>query len=295
VARGNEVVGLTRRTGATLPPGVATALFRDLSDRQALKTALNGVEAVLHLAGRAHVANATGPQALEEFRRSNVEGTRVLLEESIAARAECFVFISSVKAVGEETDVPWTEDAVPAPTSPYGVSKLEAERVVRRLSEEGGVAAPILRLTLAYGPGVKANMLNLFAWISKGLPLPLAGIQNRRSVVYAGNVAAAIDAVLGAPGARSETFFVSDQEDLSTPELARRIGAALGRSARMFAVPGAVLRLAGRMSGAVRRLTDSLAVDSSKLTRITGFVPPHTVDQGLRETATWFRGLGKSR
>jgi nucleoside-diphosphate-sugar epimerase len=294
VARGHEVVGLVRRAGATLPPGVATALCPDLSDRQALRGALTGVQTVVHLAGRAHIADA-GDKALEEFRRTNVHGTRVLLEESIAAGVASFAFISSVKAVGEETEVPWTEDVVPAPTSPYGISKLEAEQVVRSLSGESRVAAPILRLPLAYGSGLKANMLHMFGWIARGLPAPLGGIRNRRSLVFAGNVAAAIDAVLGAPGARSETFFVSDQEDLSTPELARRIGAALGRSPRMFTIPGAALRLAGRMSGAVRRLTDSLTIDSSKLTRMTGFVPPHTVDQGLRETAGWFRARKQSR
>jgi len=287
VARGHEVVGLARRTGVTLPPGVATALCPDLSDRQSLTRALARVQAVVHLAGRAHIAEA-------EFRRTNVEGTRVLLEESISAGAACFVFISSVKAVGEATEVPWTETVVPAPTTPYGIAKLEAEQVVRRLSEPHSLAAPILRLPLAYGSGVKANMLNLFEWVSKGLPLPLAGIQNRRSFVFAGNVAAAIEAVLAAPGAGAETFFVSDQEDISTPQLVQRIGAALDRRPRMFTIPGVALRLAGRISGAVRRLTDSLTVDSSKLTRITGFVPPHTVDQGLRETATWFQALKKA-
>lgn len=293
MARGDEVVGLARRADVTLPPGVAIALCPDLSDRQALTGALASVQVVVHLAGRAHIADAPGRQALEEFRRTNVEGTRVLLEETLAARAACFVFISSVKAVGEETEVPWTEDVVPAPTSPYGISKLEAEQLLRRLASGSGMAVPILRLPLVYGPGVKANMFHMFGWIARGLPMPLAGIQNRRSLVFAGNVAAAIEAVCAAPGAGSETFFVSDQEDLSTPELARRIGAALGRRPRMFAVPAAALRLAAQFSGAVRRLTESLIVDSSKLTRMTGFVPPHKVDQGLRDTATWFQALRK--
>ncbi len=292
-ARGNAVVGLVRSPGAILPTGVTSATCADLADRPGLRRALAGVQSVVHLAGRAHIVGASGRAELEEFRRTNVEGTKVVLEESIAAGVQSFILISSVKAVGEATVAPWTEDVVPAPTSPYGVSKLEAELVVRQVSGEHGIAAPILRLPLVYGPGVKANMLSLFRWIWKGLPLPLGGIQNRRSIVFAGNVAAAIDAVLG--GSSSETFFVSDREDLSTPELARRIGIALGRNARLFAVPALALRIAGRMSGAVRRLTDSLTVDSSKLTRSTGFVPPHTVDQGLRETATWFRASGTAR
>jgi nucleoside-diphosphate-sugar epimerase len=282
------------------------ALCADLSERPTLRRALAGVEAVVHLAGRAHVVEASSGHTLEEFRRTNVQGTRVLLEESIGAGVRCFVFVSSVKAVGEATDVPWTEDLVPAPTSPYGVSKCEAEQVVRQLSAHHRVAASILRLPLAYGPGVKANMRHLLAWIAGGMPLPLGRIQNRRSLVFVGNVVGAIQAVLAAPLAGPETFFVTDQEDLSTPELVRRIAAALGRRPRMFGMPPAALRLAGRVGDAVssvlpvglnsatiKRLTESLVVDSSKLTRITGFVPAHTVDEGLRETAAWFLAVQK--
>jgi nucleoside-diphosphate-sugar epimerase len=308
VESGHGVRGLVRRSVVTLPRGVETVLCADLSERSALRGALAGVEAVVHLAGRAHLVDGSGGHALEEFRRTNVQGTRVLFEESIAAGVRCFVLVSSVKAVGESTDVPWTEDVVPAPTSPYGVSKFEAEQVVRQLSAHHRAAASILRLPLAYGPGVKANMRHLLAWVARGLPLPLRRIQNRRSFVFVGNVAGAIRAVLAARIAGSETFFVSDQEDLSTPELVRRVAAAFGRRPRMFGIPPAALRLVGRIGDAVsslfpvglgsetiKSLTESLVVDSSKLTRMAGFVPAHTADQGLHETAAWFLALQNDR
>lgn len=287
-----------------LPHQVDPVPCADLGDGAALRRALTGVQAVVHLAARVHTAPKRRADALGEFRRINVQGTRFVLEQSVAQHVERFVFVSSVKAVGESTDVPWTEDVVPAPTSPYGVSKLEAEQVVRELRDRHALHAPILRLPLAYGPGVKANMRSLFDLVARGVPLPVGDVHNRRSLVFSGNVAEAIRAVLDVDAAASGTFFVSDREDLSTPDLVRRIAAGLGRRARMLAVPVRVLRVGGRMgdliarlmdvpvtSDTVKRLTESLIVDASRLTDVTGFLPPYTVDEGLVETASWYRGV----
>ena len=239
---------------------------------------------------------------LDEYRRANVGGTRMLLEESIAAGVRRFVLASSVKAVGESNERPWTEQTVPEPVDPYGVSKLEAERVVAELAPPAGIDATVLRFPLVYGPGMRANMLRLFDAVDRGVPLPLGSVENSRSLVFSGNVAAAIVHVMSHRAAAGETFFVSDREAVSTPELVRAIARALGRPARLLPVPPLLFRAAGRLgdlmssvatppvdSGAVERLLGSLTVDSSKLSRLTGFEPPFSLEEGLRKTAEWYR------
>jgi nucleoside-diphosphate-sugar epimerase len=282
---------------------VEPARAQGLHDREGMRRALAGVDAVVHLAARVHVMRDAAADPLAEFRRVNVDGTRALLEEAIQAGARRFLYASSVKALGEGGDAVLTDDTPPAPADPYGISKVEAETVVRELADAAGVHAPILRFPLVYGPGVRANFLKLLQLVDRGIPLPFGLVRNRRSMVYVENAAAAVVAALESPAAARESFLVSDGEDLSTPELVRRIARALGRPARLIPIPPALFAAGGRVgdllaralpfpltSAAVHRLLGSLAVDSSRLARLTGFAPPFTVDQGLAATAAWYRG-----
>jgi nucleoside-diphosphate-sugar epimerase len=299
---GVEVRAMVRAPYAGLArPGLSVVHVADLSDAAGIRRALEGVDAVVHLAARVHVMREVEPDPLLAFRRVNVEGSRVLLEEAIRAGARSFVYVSSVKAMGEESASPFTEFTPPVPVDPYGISKLEAELIVRERAAETGIHAPILRLPLVYGPGVGGNMLRLFQLVDRGLPLPLGGIRNRRSMAFVGNVAAALRALLARPEPGSETYLVSDFEDLSTPELIRRIAASLGRPARLVPVPESWFRFVGRVgdlasrvapvplsSAAVHRLLGSLVVDPGKIQRTHGFRPPYTVAEGLRETGRWY-------
>jgi nucleoside-diphosphate-sugar epimerase len=150
-----------------------------------------------------------------------------------------------------------------------------------------------VRPTLVYGPRVKANFLNMMKIISKGIPLPLASINNKRSLIYVGNLVDALATCATHPDAAGQTYLVSDGEDVSTPELIRRTAAALGVPARLLPFPVSLMKLAGKVtgkSGAVNRLTGSLTVDSSKIRRELGWVPPFTMEVGLLETAAWFKG-----
>lgn len=301
LALGTEVRALVRGEHAGLPAGVRQVRAADLSDRAALRAACAGVEAVVHLAARTHVLRESARDPLERFRAVNVEGTRVLLREALEAGATRFVYASSVKAVGEGSEACWTEDAIPRPADAYGISKREAEEVVR--TEAAGIHAPILRLPLLYGAGVRANMLRLFRTVDRGVPMPVGGIRNRRSLGYAGNVVAALETVLTAPAARRATLFVSDGDDVATPELVRRIAAALSVSARVVPCPRTLARLAARAgdvvsravpvpftTGALERLTGSLCVDVSAL-RGLGWAPRYTMAEGLADTARWYRAL----
>ncbi len=300
--RGIPVRALIRRPGSPVPVGTEPWPVRGLDDAPALARALAGIEAVVHLAAHVHQRSipADGSPAAAAFRSVNVDGTRALLDATIAAGVRDFVFASSVKVVGEDSGAPWTEDTPPAPADAYGATKLEAERLVRERAAAHRLHAPVLRLPLVYGPGMKANALRLFDAVARGMPLPLGAVRNRRSFLFTGNLVAALLAVLESEGG-SDTFFVSDGADLSTPDLLREIGRALGRPARLLPLPMGALRAAGRLgdamarvvrtpltTAAIDRLIGSLAVDSSRLTRVTGYRPPHTVRDGLRLTAEWY-------
>jgi nucleoside-diphosphate-sugar epimerase len=173
------------------------------------------------------------------------------------------------------------------------VSKYEAEQALRRIEHESGLEVVVVRPTLVYGPGVKANFLTMLKIISKGIPLPLASINNRRSLIYVGNLVDALALCATHPDAAGQTYLVSDGEDVSTPELIRRTAAALGMPARLLPCPVALMKLAGKLtgkSGAVDRLTGSLTVDSSSIRRELGGLPPFSMEEGLRATAGWFKG-----
>lgn len=305
---GKHVRVLVRPGSAPVPSGAEPVFITDLLDHAGVAAALRGVDSVIHLAARVHVMRESAASPIEEFRRVNVKGTRVLLEEAANAGVTRFLFASSVKAMGEESNEPWTEQTPPGPVDPYGVSKLEAELLVRESATRTGLHAPILRLPLMYGAGMKANMLRLFRSVDLGVPLPLARVVNLRSMLYTGNAVAAMHAVLASPAAGSETFLVSDGHDLSTPGLIGEIARALGRPARLVPIPMSVFRAIGRVgdlleksgsapltSAHVHRLMGSLQVDPSKITRVTGFVPPFSVQAAMDETARWYLSLRRRR
>jgi len=305
LARGIAVRALVRGADAALPAGAEPVRAADLADRAALRAACRGVEAVVHLAARAHIMRDTVADPLTEFRRVNVDGTRALLAEALDAGVTRFVYASSAKAVGEGSARCWDEHTPARPVDPYGSSKFEAEQAVRELA--AGIHAPILRLPLLYGANVRANMLSLFRLVDRGAPIPLGGIRNRRSLAYTGNVVAAIETVLTAPAARGATVFASDDDDVSTPELVRRIAAALGRPARLLPFPHTLFRLAARAgdvisralpfpltTAAVDRLTGSLCMDVSALERL-GWTPRYTMAQGLADAAAWYRAHHPAR
>ncbi len=188
--------GASREGGLHPVEGVERVRVADPLDRQAVRAAVAGADAIVHLAARVHVMRETAADPLAEFRRANVEGTRLLAEEAAAASVGQLVLASTVKAVGEGNSTPWTEDTPPAPTDPYGMSKLEAERAVHDVARRRGTKAAVLRFPLVYGPGVQGNMLRLFALVDRGVPLPFGSVANRRSVLYVGNLVAAVRSVL---------------------------------------------------------------------------------------------------
>lgn len=304
IERDHAVMALTRGSDSPAPSGV---LVRQLPERPSvsdLRAAFAGATAVVHLAARAHRMQDPVDDPLPAYREANVELTRSALQAAAGAGCSDFVFASSVKAVGECTTLPWTEATPPRPTDPYGASKLEAEQVVAAEGARLGLRTVILRFPAMYGPGMRANMLRLFDAVARGVPLPLGAIRNRRSLLFVGNAAAALEAAMTANGTPSPCYFVSDGTDVSTPELVRAIARAVGRRSRLIPVPPALFRLAGRIGDGVapwlpwpvtsirvERLMGSLQIDSSRVRRELEFVPPYSLEEGMRETAVWYAGL----
>lgn len=253
--------------------------------------ALAGCSAVVHAAARVHVITEVAEDPLARFRHVNVAGTLNLAAQAAAAGVRRFVFVSSVKVNGEGTmeHRPFTASDAPAPQDPYGISKDEAEQGLRQIAQDTGMEVVIVRPPLVYGPGVKANFASLMRALQYGLPLPLGAVtQNRRSLVALDNLVDLLLTCVDHPAAANQTFLVSDGEDLSTAELLRRMGLAMGRRARLLPVPPALLKLGAMALGKadmVQRLLGSLQVDITHTHQTLGWTPPIGVDEGLRRAA----------
>jgi nucleoside-diphosphate-sugar epimerase len=195
--------------------------------------------------------------------------------------------MSSIKVNGERSTLPFVESDEPNPQDPYGVSKCEAEQALHRVAAETGLEIVIVRSPLVYGPGVKGNFAQMLKVLRSGIPLPLASVRNLRSLIYVGNLVDALIACATHPAAAGQTYLITDGEDISTPDLLRRLGAAMGHPARLLPCSVALLRLGGRLFGKseqVDRLLDSLRVDNGKICRELNWSPPCSLQQGLCAT-----------
>lgn len=254
--------------------------------------ALAGADVVVHLAARVHVMGERTRDALVAARRVNLEGSSALAKQAAAAGVKRLIFTSTLKVHGETSATkPFVETDAPAPTDAYAISKWEAEQELSEIAAHTGLELIILRPPLVYGPGVKANFLALLDACAKERRLPLGRIDNRRSLIYAGNLADIVAKCIDAPAAAGETFLVRDDGDLSTPELVRQLSQALGTQARLLDVPVGLLYAGGRAMGRramIDRLAGSLTVDDTKVRKILNWRPPWSTDHGFAKTAAWY-------
>jgi nucleoside-diphosphate-sugar epimerase len=282
--------GVEMRAAVRVPSPVVhvpQVVVSDLSKGTDWSAAIAKVGVVVHSAARVHVMRETAPDPLAEFRRVNVDGTIRLAEQAASAGVRRFVFISSIKVNGETTlpGRPFTESDQPAPADPYGVSKHEAEQALFTLGVATGMEVVVVRPVLVYGPGVKGNFRRMLQWVARGVPLPFGAVENKRSLVAVANLVDLIATCVRHPAAAGEVFFVSDGEDLSTPDLLRRTGVALGRPVRLIPVPPMLLRGGAALLGKGdfgRRILGSLQVDITKAGTLLGWSPPESIEAGLR-------------
>ena len=289
-----EVCASTRSAPVHALTGVHYMPLKELSPDEDWIPIFLGVNVIVHTSARVHVMNDTIADPLIEFRRVNVQGTLNLARQAAAANVKQFIFISSVKVNGESTKLglPFKPEDAPAPLDAYGISKMEAEQGLREIASRSGMEVVIIRPPLVYGPGVKANFAAMMRWLRRGVPLPLGAIHNQRSLVALDNLVDLIVTCLTHPAAANQTFLASDGEDISTSELLRRMGQAMGCPARLVPVPTGVLKAAAALMGKrdmAQRLCGSLQVDIQKTRELLGWTPPLTLDQGLKKAAEGFR------
>ena len=289
---GHEV----RNTSRLLDPNSSTTremIICDLESADNLDQLTTGCDAIVHLAGRAHVMSDDPSTSESLYVSANVDVTKKLAQSASRTGVKRMILMSSIKVNGESTtiDTPFTSHDTPNPQDPYGRSKTQAEQALWDVTAMSGLEGVVIRPPLVYGPGVRANFASLIGIVGRGLPLPLGSIQNKRSFVSLDNLVDLISISLQSPNAAGNTFLVSDGHDLSTPELIRSIASALDQSPMLFPFPSALLKLAATATGkrsAYDRLCGSLTVDIALTKQKLSWSPPCTVQDSLQRTVDAF-------
>lgn len=288
--RNNSVLGAVR-TARAPKADIEWVSAGDISGSTDWVRLVKGVETVIHVAARVHVMQDNAADPLAEFRKVNVDGSLNLARQAADAGVKRFVFMSSVKVNGESTQAGhcFTEMDAPGPQDAYGQSKHEAELGLQKIAAQSGMEVVIIRPPLVYGPGVKANFAALMRAVQKGWVLPLGAVHNQRSLVALDNLVDFVVTCASHPLAANQTFMVSDGHDLSTTELVCGLADALKAPKRFLPAPVWLLEAGATLLGkreAVQRLCGNLQVDISKARRLLGWMPPVSVDEGLRRAVS---------
>jgi nucleoside-diphosphate-sugar epimerase len=292
-ANGYDVVAASRQVGMPLSAGMRAVQVPEIGAETDWNDALEGCAYIVHCAGMAQVSRGRDADTLSRYRSVNLEGTVRLAEQAAAQGVRRFVFFSSILVMGSYTEMgqPFTADDQCEPLESYAISKWEAERALFEVARKHAMELVVIRPPLVYGPGVSGNFKRLMQCVRAGFPLPLGAVHNLRSMVGMENLLHFTLCCLQHPAAANQVYLVSDGEDLSTTQLLQKIGLALHRPARLFAVPGHWMMAGAGMLGMgdmARRLLGSLQADIGKNREMLGWKPPVSVDAGLQRTTDWF-------
>ena len=293
LANSGHQVRNTARSIAPNNPITSEMITCDLESADNLDHLTAGCDAIVHLAGRAHVMSDDPATSESLYLSANVDVTRRLAQSAARTGVKRMILMSSVKVNGESTtiDSPFTSQDTPNPQDPYGRSKTQAEQVLWDVTSTSELEGVVIRPPLVYGPGVRANFASLIGIVDRGMPLPLGSIHNKRSFVAIDNLIDCIETTLQTPNAGGQTFLVSDGQDLSTPELIRAIASSLHKSPMLIPIPTALLKLAATTAGkrsAYDRLCGSLTVDIALTKQKLSWTPPFTVQDSLQRTVDAF-------
>lgn len=292
--RGFTVRAVVRNAATTKEclPAAEVALIDDINSNSDWSNALEGIDTVIHLAAWNNSSTKKPVNLPVACKEINVYGSKRLADMAAIAGVRRIVYMSTVKVYGGGQASVCTEKDIPKPDDLYGDSKWQAEQLLQNIAGQTNMELVILRPPPVYGPGVKDNFLRLIKLVDAGIPLPLAGIKNKRSMIYVGNLADAVIQCIQHPEASGETFLVSDGCDVSTKELLVLIADSLNKKAQLFYLPETLLKPAGRLigrEGDVRRLCASLYVDITKIKAKLGWVPPFSLAEGITETIRWYK------
>jgi nucleoside-diphosphate-sugar epimerase len=288
----HELMAMTRSKGAISSIFSGKIECKQVGDISALSNwdpYLKDIEAVIHLANRAHVMHESDTNPLAIYRSINTDGTLQLARQAAAAGVKRFIFISSVKVNGEST-LPgqrFSPASENIPADPYGLSKYEAEQGLKELTLKTGMEVVIIRPPLIYGPGVKANFLKMMQWVEKGIPLPLGSITNQRSLLGIDNLLDFISVCLIHPKAAGQTFLISDDHDVSTTELLKEIASAMHLPSRLLPIPQFVLEKGLILLGQghiAERLCASLQLDITLAKTLLSWKPTYSFRDQMSKT-----------
>jgi nucleoside-diphosphate-sugar epimerase len=278
-----------RHPSDTLQSNIKSVLINNILPTTDWSQALANAKVVIHLAARAHILNDTATNPLVNFRETNTAGTLNLARQAATAGVRRFIFISSIGVNGNQTfDKPFTVTDIPNPTEPYAISKHEAELGLKQIAAQTGMEVVIIRPPLVYGANAPGNFGKLIKTLASRIPLPLGSIHNHRSLVALPNLIDLITTCIDHPAAANQTFLVSDGEDLSTTDLLRRLGHALGKPARLLPVPQKLLETTLTLLGKraiAQRLCGNLQIDMTHTCQTLNWKPPVNVDEALYQTA----------
>lgn len=290
-ARGHQVRAAVRRAVPSVAiPGIEHCLVGDIHASTDWRQAVHDVDAVVHLAGMAHVLQKDAATAIEAFRQVNVHGTLGLHKAAESAGVRRFVNVSSIAVLGQSTEgEPWSDTSPPNPVNAYGRSKWEAEQALLR--SPSSLQAVSIRPPMVYGPGCPGNLHRLLRLVRSGLPLPLASASGRRDMIGLENLIDILALCLVAPNVTGQTYVVCDGLPVSTSELIRVLSEKMGRRPRLLPMPERLLAGAAGLLGRaddVQRLFKPLRIDDRRFRQHTGWSPATSLDQGLEQTVRWF-------
>lgn len=280
-----RIVAPVRKLSDILPQEIEQIVIYDLMSTDWVSL-LEDVDVVLHCAARVHIMEDNAADPLTEFRRVNVDPVKKIATAARRRGVKRFVFISSIKVNGESTKVgrPFTEIDTPSPQDPYAISKYEAEIELGQLINHVGMEIVTVRFPMVYGPTAKGNFAALARMINDGVPLPLANTGNLRSFLYVDNAAEILEILIERAGINGMTFLASDDDDVSTSQLIKKMAAACGTEARLFPVPRIVLVMIASIAGKRKimdRLLNSLQVDVRKTKEVLGWTPRFSLSTAL--------------
>jgi nucleoside-diphosphate-sugar epimerase len=298
--RVRAVVQLNTSGGLATSDQLSVIAVRDLADDPLSPEALVGVDTVIHLAARVHVLKEDTPNPLEAFRRTNVRATELLARRAALAGVRRLVYISSIGVNGCASGgvTGFSEIDISRPHDPYSISKAEAETALNCISLETRLEVVVIRPPLIYGPRVRGNFLRLLELVHRGFPFPI--VHNRRSLLGVDNLAQFLLLTSWHPAAAGETFLVADSEIVSTSDLVRTLARMMARPCHVVPIPELALRWGGRCFGkrsGMYRAFGSLVIDDKKARRRLEWVPPRSLEDGLRSCVDWYldaRNAGRS-
>lgn len=291
----HEIIAAVRRQTDDLITASKIVEIEAIDANTNWQAALQGVDVIVHLAGRAHVMRENADNVMAIYRTINTQGTHHLAQQAMQAGVKRFIYISSIKVNGEGqatiNDASYQPDDTPNPHDAYAISKAEAESAITSLCTGSTMQYVILRPPLIYGSGVKANFLQLIKLVHSGVPLPFGCLHNQRDMIYIKNFCDVIQHCITHPQAANKIYLPSDNAPVSTPALANALALAMRQKAKLLPIPMWALKTAFLLLGktkAFSRLSGSLMVDSSALTQDLQWHPPYTLQQGVQATVDWF-------